>query len=250
VVLNWHGLGSDGHEQATVTRYEALAEIEGFIVVHPTGVPDPGLTENSWEVFDDQDPGRDDLAFAGALIDHVLRNYCTDPDRVYSTGMSNGGFFTARLICERADVIAAGVSVAGTYHPDDCFPSRDVPYRAYHGTADQYVPIDGVGSLLLQWNQDPLFVAFITQVPPEEFGEFAGDAGCRTSTTQKTHRYVRTTSYTDCRTSAPLEFLTLDGAEHSWPGVQNWQPGDPVINTSVDATEDGWDFMKQFSLAD
>ena len=55
-VLDWHGLGSNGVEQAVFSGYEELAESEGFIVVHPTGVPAPGDTSNSWELADFQDP--------------------------------------------------------------------------------------------------------------------------------------------------------------------------------------------------
>ena len=91
---------------------------------------------NSWQLFPTPGGQRDDLAFAGALIDELVANWCADPARVYSTGMSNGGFFTARLVCEMADRIAAAVSVAGTYHPDSCHPARDVPYIAIHGTDD------------------------------------------------------------------------------------------------------------------
>ena len=112
--------------------YEAVAEEQGFIVVHPTGVADEPGGPNSWQLFHSEGDTRDDLAFAGALIDELVANWCADPTRVYSTGMSNGGFFTAHLICEMADRIAAAVSVAGTYHPPGCVPSRDVPYMAIH----------------------------------------------------------------------------------------------------------------------
>ena len=117
VVIDWHGLGSNGPQQAMYSGYEAVAESEGFIVVHPTGVADAAGGANSWQLFPAPGRQRDDLAFAGALIDELVANWCVDRARVYSTGMSNGGFFTARLICEMADRIAAGVSVAGTFHP-------------------------------------------------------------------------------------------------------------------------------------
>ena len=39
LVMNFHGLGSNGDQQAAFTGYEELPEQEGFIVVHPTGVP-------------------------------------------------------------------------------------------------------------------------------------------------------------------------------------------------------------------
>ena len=40
VVIDWHGLGSNGPQQAMYSGYESVAEAEGFIVVHPTGVAD------------------------------------------------------------------------------------------------------------------------------------------------------------------------------------------------------------------
>ena len=39
-VLDWHGLGSNGDEQAALSGYEELADEQGFVVVHPTGVAD------------------------------------------------------------------------------------------------------------------------------------------------------------------------------------------------------------------
>ena len=100
VVLNWHGLGSNGPDQAMYSGYESVAESEGFIVVHPTGVADSVDGPNSWQLFPAPDRERDDLAFAGALIDELVANWCADPGRVYSTGMSNGGFFTAPHVLE------------------------------------------------------------------------------------------------------------------------------------------------------
>ena len=122
VVIDWHGLGSNGPHQAMYSGYESVAEAEGFIVVHPTGVADAPRRAELVAAVPGAGRERDDLAFAGALIDELVANWCADPARVYSTGMSNGGFFTARLICEMSDRIAAAVSVAGTYHPEGCDP--------------------------------------------------------------------------------------------------------------------------------
>ena len=43
--------------------------------------------------------------------------YCIDPQRIFSTGMSNGGFMSNRLACVAADLIAAITSVAGDRGP-------------------------------------------------------------------------------------------------------------------------------------
>ncbi len=251
VVLDWHGLGSNGTEQRLLTGYEDVAETEGFIAVHPTGLPEEG-GRTSWQLLDDPDSGRDDLVFADLLIDELVTNWCADPARVYSTGMSNGGFFTARLICERADRVAAAVSVAGTYHLPDCAPTRPVPYIAFHGTDDIVVPFGGGGSILLEEDPDALALAFFDQVMPDEFTEFTQDAGCAaepavTAVSDEVIRY----DYTGCTDDVPMSFFEITGGGHTWPNSPIAEViGDALgyFTLDVDATVDGWTFMAEHSL--
>ena len=256
VVFNWHGLGSTGDQQAVFTGYETLAESEGFIVVHATGVVDerPDARGNSWELTDDQDAERDDLAFVDTLLDEVVGTWCGDPNRIYSTGMSNGGFFTARLVCERADRFAAAVSIAGTFHQDDCSPSRAVPYRAYHGTADDVVPFTGGGSVLVTADSDPLLVELLERVISDEFFEFAEDAGCAATPEISTlGDDVTRYDYVGCADDVPISFFEVAEGGHTWPNTPILDVvGDALgyTTTTVDATVDGWEFMSQFSLAD
>jgi polyhydroxybutyrate depolymerase len=251
-VLNWHGLGGNGPDHAAVTRYEALAEAEGFIVVHPTGLPDVGDSRNSWQLATSNLVERDDVAFADGLIDHLLAEWCTDSERVYATGMSNGGFFTARLVCELADRLAAASSVGGLYHPDGCVPARPVPYLGYHGTDDTIVPFDGDGeSLLLGGQNDAAMRVFTVQVIPEEFAEFAADASCSKSTVVSTIGDVIRYDYSGCVDGTPMSFFEVTGGGHTWP---NWPIADAVqprlgyTTTDADATVDSWEFFRQHTL--
>ena len=251
-VLNWHGLGSDGPQQAMFTGYEALAAAEGFIVVHPTGVPSPGTDANSWELVDGQDPGRDDIAFANALIDTLIDEWCADPRRIYSTGMSNGGFFTARLLCEIADRIAAASSVAGTFHPEGCAPARPVPYLAFHGTDDLVVPFDGSGESVLISGDNPVLRAFFSQVMPDEFGEFAADAGCaRRARKAVVGTDVLRHRYRNCDGDASLVFFEITGGGHTWPSsplADEVAGGLGYTTDDVDATADSWAFFERYTL--
>ena len=252
VVLDWHGLGSNGADQAAYSGYEDLAQLEGFIAVHPTGAPGAPGGPNSWELAQFDTPGRDDLAFVDVLIDRLVDEWCGDPERIYSTGMSNGGFFTAELVCNRADRIAAAVSVAGLGHPDSCAPSRPVPYLAFHGTDDDVVPFDGDGRSLLGSGEDDPLSVFFTQVIPEEFGEFAADAGCDPEPTQveETPEVIRF-DYTGCVDGTPLMFYELPGSGHTWPGsplADVLGEGAGHHTSDVSATVDGWEFLEQFSL--
>ena len=248
LVLDWHGLGSLGSEQAAYSGYETVAADEGFIVVHPTGARVGGRT--SWELEQVDDPNRDDLAFFDVLVDTLVGDWCADESRVYSTGLSNGGFFTAYLVCQRADRIAAAVSVAGVSHAEGCAPSRPVPYQAFHGTEDVVVPFDGGFSVL---DSDPAVSnGFFDQVMPEEFAEFAADFGCdpepeRTEVSPEVVRY----DYVGCDDDVPVTFFELPGGGHTWPGSPLADTDGAALGFTtddVDASSDGWAFMEQFSL--
>jgi polyhydroxybutyrate depolymerase len=250
VVIDWHGLGSNGPQQAMYSGYETVAEANGFLVVHPTGVADAG-GPNSWQLFPAAGRERDDLAFAGALIDELVANWCADPGRVYSTGMSNGGFFTARLICEMSDRIAAAVSVAGTYHPESCAPARDVPYVAIHGTEDEVVPYAGGGSTLMTDDAPDEFRVFFEQVIPDEFGEFAVDAGCDGAVASDAGADLIRHEYTGCDGDGPLIFYEVRGGGHTWPSSPMAALTEGALGYTthdIDATRDGWAFMSQYRL--
>lgn len=74
--------------------------------------------------------------------------------RIYSTGMSNGGFMSIRLGCQSTALFAAVASVTGVLGNEnprtDAFTcklegteGRVIPYLHLHGTADAVVPYDG-----------------------------------------------------------------------------------------------------------
>ncbi len=251
VVLNWHGLGSDGIQQSLFTGYETLANSEGFIVAHPTGIPAAGDTRNAWELAQFDTPGRDDVAMVETLIDTLVADFCVDEARVYSTGMSNGGFFTSRLVCELSERIAAAVSVAGLSHHDDCKPERAVPFMAFHGTADDVVPYDG-GDSTLAAQAPPEMADFFDQVMPDEFAEFAATAGCASDVEERAvSTAVTEITYSDCGDGFPMVFYSVAEGGHTWPGspfglLLSDQLG--FTTTDVDATADGWAYMSAFSL--
>ena len=86
-ILMFHGGGGTGAGQAALDGFEALAEEEGFAVVHPSADPAWPL----WEIYDGDHPERDDVAFAEELIDMLIADWCADSARIYSVGFSIGG---------------------------------------------------------------------------------------------------------------------------------------------------------------
>ena len=251
VVIDWPGLGLTGAQEAAITNYEPLAEAQGFVVVHPTGVPTGPVNKDSWQLINSYDPQRNDLAFADTLITTLIAHWCVDPRRVYSTGYSNGALFTARLVCERANRIAAAVMVAGVYHPAGCKPARPVPMYAYHGTADTSIPYYGGGRSLLAGSGWPGIPGFFNNVIPKQFAKFAKDFGCdpRAIVARIGNDIVRF-RFVHCAKGTPMSFFQVLGGGHTWPGSPLASVLKPLgyTTSTVNATTDGWDFLKRQSL--
>ncbi len=244
MVLDFHGLGSNGAQQALFSGVAALAETEGFIAVEPTGLPAAGDDRNSWELPQFDTPGRDDVQMVVDLIDFISEIACIDPGRVYSMGMSNGALFTSELVCDLSERIAAAVSVAGVTHDDSCEPTRAVPYLAFHGIDDTTVPFNGGGESSLGAGE------FFEQVMPEEFSQFADDFGCTGFEDTSVTAEITRTSYVGCNDDVELGFYAIAGAGHTWPGspVSVGIPSLGVTNTDISATGIAWEFFQQNSL--
>jgi polyhydroxybutyrate depolymerase len=143
VVLDFHGLGGNSNQQKNLSRWDDVADAEGFITVYPQGI------DNAWNAGLCCSDGSDDVAFVRAIIASLRNDACIDDKRVFSSGCSNGGGMSYKLACEAADVIAAVAPVdfdcvdgAGC---GDCSPARPISVVQFRGTNDQAVPYNGNG---------------------------------------------------------------------------------------------------------
>jgi predicted peptidase len=77
------------------------------------------------------------------LVERLIRDsskrYQIDPDRVYLTGFSRGGFGTFQTACAYPELFAAIVPVAGGGEPEQAVSLTTVPTWALHGEADEVV---------------------------------------------------------------------------------------------------------------
>lgn len=77
------------------------------------------------------------------ILDDVLRQYRTDPERVYITGLSMGGYGTWELAMARPDLFAAAIPIAGVGNKAFVSNIRNLPIWAFHGKLDRNVPVSG-----------------------------------------------------------------------------------------------------------
>ena len=95
--------------------------------------------------------GKDSLCFTPTdvkeFLDFVVDAYPVDPDRVYLSGFSCGGFAVWDYLGAYGDAqIAAAVVLAGEGRPalaDSGCQLAEVPVWAFHGEADTQVPVAG-----------------------------------------------------------------------------------------------------------
>ncbi|HEY44440.1 MAG TPA: prolyl oligopeptidase family serine peptidase [Anaerolineae bacterium] len=102
-----------------------------FVVVSPQAFPG-----SAWWTDDT-------LAILNALLGEVIETYRVDPDRVYLTGLSMGGYGSWLLATAYPERFAAMVSVSGSGYRTNFIPAeetlcrlKDVPVWAIHGAQD------------------------------------------------------------------------------------------------------------------
>lgn len=238
LVFNFHGLGSDAESQLNYTQMFDLADKFKFILVAPNGVG------NSWNGGLCCDPamtlGIDDVGFVSDLIDKISEDYCINQDRIFATGISNGGFLSYRLGCELSDRIAAIAPVASANYTNlslSCEPTRPVPVLAFNGTADVLVPYIN-GQLSIE--------------------AWAYNNGCSDETTVVYQKGdVTCRAYQDCEEDASVVFCTIEGGGHNWPGAIDLYALDPVAfwwagytTQDIDASRKIWKFFAEYSFPD
>jgi len=188
-----------------LSQMDPVSDAQGFLVVYPDGYM------NSWNAGDccgaAVSSKVDDVGFFDDMLAWVESKYCVDPKRVYAAGLSNGGFFSNRLGCERANVVAAIGPVAGPLDISPCNPSRPVPVFEVHGTADPVVYFDGGSSSLA--------------LPVEQaISTWEGLDKCTDpmATTVYTKGAATCTDETMCTGASAVELCVIDGGGHQWPG--------------------------------
>lgn len=143
IVLNFHGLVANNQQQRKYSQMDKTADKHGFIVVYPFGKGhfwNTGIGKKSYL------NSRDDVGFVNEILNQLIKNFNTDTTRIYSCGLSLGGYFSYRLACEMSHRIAAIASVGGVTSDSTakyCTTSKPVPVLQIHGTKDPIVKYGG-----------------------------------------------------------------------------------------------------------
>lgn len=239
LVLNLHGYTSNASDQFLYTQFDKIADTANFIIVCPNGISNSW--NSGWNV--PYSSGTDDVGFLSALIDTIQSHYSIDANRIYSTGMSNGGFMSFRLACELSNKIAAIASVTGlmsTGQTQNCNPARKVPVLFIHGTNDPTVAYNGS---LISISADSTFGYWKSKNSCSGSASFSSFQNKSTTDGCTAERYT----YSSCGTNSEVDFIKIVGGGHTWPGAPIDISSGPT-NHDFSASEEIWKFFLKHSL--
>jgi polyhydroxybutyrate depolymerase len=239
LVISLHGGFASPKGMFHLANFRPVADKEQFIVVCPA-------SKKMWHDGGNIH-GIDDVKFIDELITYMIKTYNADPERVYVTGISNGGFMTARLACQLNNRIAAIAIVAATLDIGEGYDlTRPMPALCIHGTKDPIVAYDGGklfgrkiyshDAIVEKWvklnNCDPN--PLVTEIP-----DIAKDG---TS--------VLKAEYSNAKNGLKVLDYTIINGGHTWPGGWQYMPELIIGKTSqnLDACQEIWNFFKPFKL--
>lgn len=245
LVLVFHGFLEDSQQMVTLTGFSQLADEKGFIVTYPESI---GRAWNDGRGTTSLAPKEaDDVGFIEALIAHLKQTLAIDPQRIYATGMSNGGMFVQRLACELSDTIAAIGPVSGTMPQNvaaHCGSQQQVSVVEFHGTHDAFVTWDGevralggkvlsVPNTMARWAQVDGCHAAASSLILESDREARG------------HVNVQRVGYGPCQHGTDVVLYVIEGGRHNWPeGVES----PPALmgrgNHAMTVAHVMWDFFE------
>lgn len=266
-----HGCQTTAYQQMRANLINQLAERRGFVVLYPdidaTGPLQPGPTQNCWRFPDPQSWQRDqgDAAAIAGMTRAVISRWNIDPQRVYLSGMSAGGFMTSILAAAYPDVYAAvAIAAGGAYGDGSCLfglpgnfsadqsaqlafeqegpRARVVPIMVMGGDADQAVVPACADKAFEQGLRTDNLVLDGVQTSPINL------SSASVSRYQKPGGYsYQISSYVDGHGCLIGQRVLIHGMNHFWPGGSsdpqwhNWT--DPKAPSGAKLA---WSFVSRF----
>ena len=231
VLFAFHGYGSSAIRHLNYTNYFPIADSENFIVIYPQGATTATLSTH-WNVGGWTSKSTiDDLDFVETIIGLIKDKIQIDETRIYSSGMSNGGYMGYHLACNLSNKFAAIVSVTGSMTNDtynDCNPTHPTPILQIHGLLDFVVPYDGnsgsksIPDVIDYWvNYNSCISDPETVIRYDDYSLIVYD------------------TYTSCLNDVNVKLILHPEMGHDWPSLQSY---------NINASAEIWNFVSKFDM--
>jgi len=241
LLFNFHGYTSNASQQLIYGDFRPIADTANMIIVHPQGTLD--VNGNTHFNVGWGGSAADDVGFTEALIDSISSSYSIDQARIYSVGMSNGGFMSLYLACTLSERIAAIGSITGSMTPamiNACNSTHSMPVIQIHGTNDATVPYVGIAGFAASVENVLDYWVSLNNCNPLPIFENVPNINVNDGSTVEKYTYE---NGDNC--SEVVHYKVIDGG-HTWPGSSIVLTG---TNLDFKATKEIWNFLRNYSLS-
>jgi polyhydroxybutyrate depolymerase len=233
-------------------KLTSVSEKNEFIIVFPNAVNKQwadGRSETATNL--------EDLSFFDKLIEEMRKLHKVDGNKIFATGLADGGLFAFKLACDRSEVIAAIAPVAANMASelvDKCNPTRAVPIINFVGTEDKFIPMNGgdvKGKLglkkkgtVLSTNQTVAFWIKRNKCSEKPNVDKVRDQNKNDKT------YAILEKYENCESGADIFRWIIGEGGHTWPSGFQKSKLLGKVSFDVNASEEIWNFFSKHPMKD
>lgn len=158
LVLCLHGAGGRGSDNRSrgseafkvLSRDNIRGDYPAFLLTPqcPKGKKwvDTSWTKGSYPIANT--PISEQMKMVLEILRSMRKEFNIDPDRIYVTGQSMGGYGTWDIILRNPSLFAAAIPVCGAGDPERASSIAHLPIWAFHGEKDPTVPVSGSRDML------------------------------------------------------------------------------------------------------
>jgi len=223
LLFDFHSGNGTSESAFNRSRFDLIADREGFILVTPQGL------NRSWQTTEDnpQPLPNQDIDYVLSLLHQLTAEFNVDEERLYLAGSSAGAGFTFEIACQRSDVFAAVAAIMGAMNDsqlDICFPPSAMPVLQIHGTEDMIADYSQALATLDFW-------ITVNQTNPVPIVLDIHDFDENDGSTVEYYFYGAGINM------VTVEHFKVIGGGHHWPGFAG--------NNDINASEEAWAFFKR-----
>lgn len=235
-----HGFTSDEEKIMDYSKFNELADLNGFGVLYPQGSLDND-SNTYWNVGYSfhKDIQTDDVDFIIQLTELIKSKYHLSSSNTFLTGMSNGGEMCYKMACEQPNAFKAIAPVAGmmlhTFYEQA--QNKPVPVFATFGTADDVTRYEGDSANMDGWGA--------YQAIEKSINYWVNVNSCKSRTVEilpgpsaADSSYIIKTHYQSTQGGSDVLFYKVVNGGHDWPGA--WGNKDLQISQEI------WSFFNVY----
>ena len=232
VLFALHGYGSTAMRHFNYTNYEPIADANNLVVIYPQGSTNSGLSTHWNNGGWTSKSTAKDIEFIDTIIDFLKVKISLDETRIYSSGMSNGGYMSYHLACNLDNTFAAVASVTGSMTTDtydNCSPSHPTSSIQIHGLLDYTVPYNGNSGSKSIEDVISYWVNYNScDNNPETLIKYSND-----------NDLISIDTYNGCLNNVNVKLILHPEMGHTWPFTESY---------SIDASQEIWDFVSKYDI--